>query len=200
MNVSGKRKSLFRILSLGSLIFIFLAMEAKAAPLEQEIEISQNAMGSESTEANIYQGNFEISGTLSYMNYDSRNTIGLNNRYEYFISDQFSLGGNINLYFNEYGQSFSFGPSLTYYFWKNEKWTSYVGQSLNWGEANFDYDDGYPSYYNSNFTGESRIGVKYFIIPEVAVGLEYNYEYVLGKGDRFLGNPNELQVSFSIHL
>lgn len=155
---------------------------------------------SSTIEPKVNRGDVMVGGSLgfSYSTY-SKLTFELNPTVEYFVADRLSLGGTVGLMFSESYNSYLVGPSATYYFWKEDRLTANVGAEIRFGY--FEYDNGAGRVTENATTGRFRIGLNYFLTPEVSLGPVFTLDKAFGSGQSSTAIDNStLKVQFQIHL
>ena len=130
--------------------------------------ITQAANASNSS-ANINKGDVTAGGSLA-LGYSSLSKFHLVLRpsLEYFVADNFSVGGEVIGDFDALVSQAGIGPKATFYFWSQEKWAADVAIAahLNRSNAEGKGDDGFSNYFDV----VPSTSVLYFILPSVAVG------------------------------
>lgn len=167
---------------------------ALTAPISESVSAS-------TFEPKVNQGDIMVGGSLGFAYHTfSRLTFELNPTIEYFVVDRLSLGGTVGLSFSEYSNSYLVGPSATYYFWKEDRLTANVGAELRIGRYEYDsYDSGRVT--KTATLGRFRLGLNYFLTPEVSVGPVFTLDKRFGEGAFASAIDNgTLKVQFQIHL
>jgi hypothetical protein len=129
--------------------------------------------------ANIQKGNVQVGGSLGFSHYNSGGTSASSYYFdpqaEYFVMDRLSVGGSIS-FMGQSGNysytSYGLGPSLSYYFYESGPMAAYVAQAIEFNKI---------SDQTETFVrGRSSLGIKYFIVPQVAFGIDLSTRYDLG--------------------
>ena len=144
--------------------------------------------------ANINKGDTSVGGsvTLSY------NTVGgtyfyVNPNAQYFIADNFSLGGSIS-YTSYSGSNIGYvnlGPAMTYYFWSQEKMAAFLG---------VDFTVNATSNSSNNVTFDGDIGLDWFVVPTVAFGPKIQFSHTFINPDSASNSYYSLLAMFSVFL
>lgn len=144
----------------------------------------------------ISKGDVMLGGSLgfAYSTY-SRLSFELNPTVEYFVADRFSLGGTIGFTISDSHTYYLIGPSATYYFWRDENLTANVGAELRTGAYN--WAEGRSGFSSGRF----RLGLNYFLSPEVSIGPLLTLDKGFGDGAGASAiDHSTLKVQFQIHL
>jgi len=128
--------------------------------------------------ANLNKGNIQIGGGFSFTDNSGVSTYSLDPQLEYFVMDSLSVGGRL-VSFGQKGAAdnyaaFGLGPSASYYFFKAGAMAAYVAQSFSFVK--------YSDSYNTYSRGSSSIGMKYFVVPQVAFGVALTHSYNIASG------------------
>ena len=151
-------------------------------------------------EPKINKGDMMVGGSVgfAYSTY-SRLTFELNPTIEYFVVDRLSLGGTIGLGYSDAFVSYLLGPSATYYFWKSDRLTSSVGAEIRFG--GYEYERDSEPVRQTGTSGRFRMGLNYFITPEVSIGPIFTLDKAFGSGQPSTAiDSSTLKVQFQIHL
>ena len=142
----------------------------------------------------LTQGMFELGGSASFGH--SSTTGGLlyaSPRFQYFVTNDISIGATAQLLLSEDYQAYGLGPSASYYFWKRGRWASFLGQSIiyNWSQHEFWEDE-------SGVDGNTRLGISYFFNENISIGANYGVTYSLHDSDsESFGNGN---LDFTVYF
>ena len=97
-------------------------------------------------------------------------------------------GGNSPAY-----SSYGIGPSASYYFYEQGMTALYLSQSITFNRGRFDGDT------SSLNVGKTALGVKLFLVPQVAFGIALSTSYAIDSTkDQFI-NTTGLGGSFSFY-
>jgi len=137
------------------------------------------------TITNLHKGNYELDGGFNWtQKTGSRSTdsdFTVSASLKYFFIDKFSSGGIIsysdvttrNPSRTIYYTSIGFGPSISYYFFEHSNIATYFSQSIIMKK--------YSDYEKYLFDGISTLGIKFFILPEIAFGFDLTHKYDLDR-------------------
>jgi hypothetical protein len=149
--------------------------------------------------ANVNQGDFAISSTLgSAYNRITGSMLNLDAAVQYFVLNDFSVGGTVDYSLNENYSTVGVGPGFTYYFWSKDKLTTFIGADGIYHRTNVPGSSYGPSSY-SYWSGRAKLGLNYHITPEVAFGPSFNF---LRDFDASVDSANSFMLvgNFSIYL
>jgi hypothetical protein len=128
------------------------------------------------------EGKLKVEGgtDLSFADF-SHPLLGLNTSVEFFLLDRLSVGGSLSVthQFADWGMSsYSLGPSLSYYVFKEGRWAAYLGQSLSYTRTV------YPGIYSDwGVLWTSKLGLDYFLAPNISIGPAISYGHYLFRED-----------------
>ena len=146
---------------------------------------------------NIKQGNVQVSGSFGagYSSY-SRATYYLNPTAEYFVANRFSIGGSIESSISSNYSSYGIGPSLSYYFWRSDKWAAVIGTGVLYNSTNgsTNYYTYSSTYQMESWSAIGKLGLSYFINPSVSFGPIFSYQSVINR------NPTEVYGATTSNL
>ena len=151
------------------------APRATAAPAAT----SYRAPASISEETNLREGNIAVSvdSTLSItLPNKGDNTTQLYLGAEYFLKDAFSLGGAFGVNSTNVANTFTLGPSASYYFWNQGKLAAGAHTGLLLANSSPKSGGSNTTYFNFNLGASGH----YFIIPAISVGPEAALRFFFG--------------------
>ncbi len=151
--------------------------------------------------ANINMGNFEVGGSLTInhhrttdSNANSITSINLGVPLQFFILNRLSVGGNFSYIHYDGMSQYLFGPAATFYFAHAGPIAGYVGASVLFSVLDEEISNSDIISYTA------KLGMKYFIIPSVALGPEVGFVLQdISKSSADFQNFY-LAAHFSIHL
>lgn len=150
--------------------------------------------------ANINKGNIEIGGSFSISknNNESSTNYYLAPSVEYFFVDNISIGGTLSLSGLSGGKStdyssYGIGPSASYYFFEQGTTAFYLSQSVTFNKWT---NDGETSSLN---VGNTSLGIKLFMVPQVAFGIALSTSYAIDSTKDQYINSTALGGSFSFY-
>jgi len=179
-----------------TLISALIILASSLSFANTDTTLSMSKAQSPSTLANIKEGNMQIGGGFGWANYKSNSTSNstfqLNPQMEYFLIDHLSLGGTLS-YINQSGDysfsAYGIGPSASYYFFEQGPIAAYAAQAVSF----YKYSD-----VEKNFTnGKTSLGMKYFVVPQVAFGVALSADYGIGSDNST--NTTSLGGNFSFY-
>ena len=152
---------------------------------------------------NIHKGNLQTGGTINFSHGwqtgSSFLSLQISSPTEYFLLDHLSLGGTVS-YFHSGGPSYNYdsfgvGPSGTYYFWTQDHLAAYLGEEFSYNKTS-----GSSIYTSYCFNSRTKLGVKYFLTPSVAIGPSIEYTHQFGRQEIPTADSISLIGAFSIHF
>lgn len=139
-------------------------------------------------------GHAQIGGGFSWTNVgsDGSSVLELNPRAEYFLMNNLSLGGAVDLVFAKPAggslqeQYFTLAPSGTYYFWQDAGMATYINQRISLT---------FPNGGSAMIGGQTGLGIGFFLNKYVSIAPEINAVYM----DKSRGSLN-LMAMISAYL
>ena len=148
----------------------------------------------------VIGGGFNFNSELGHS--DNTKSIVLYPSFEYFIFDHLSLGGSVYLSHGDtswYSYTrYGIGPSATYYFLQDKKWTSFISQNAILNKNFVSYSSG----GERSLVFKSSLGEKYFVTDAVALGVSayYSRDYYAIKHSSVFDQDVGLEGQLSFHF
>jgi len=157
---------LVKIFMIGMTAFALSTAAADDAPIDTTVtERHLNKM--------IKKGNWTIAGDAS-ANYNSQSGLEWSVRpsAEYFVADNFSVGGTFMYLHDKWSSTYGLGVAATYYFAEGENGVWFVRQALMYAHSEFDAVA--VSQKADDLLSSTTLGYNYFLTPSVAIGPRVN--------------------------
>lgn len=156
------------------LICLGFAQVSPAAPSESASISELDSIAPERNAAsNVTRGTVAIglgssAGYSSYKGYEANPLFQL----KYFLADKLALGLTARDFTNSSGRV---GPAIEYYFKTSDRWAFFVGQEYSVVVARPSMDQ--RGYEEGDWLSITRIGSKYFLSSQFAVGADLTYQF-----------------------
>jgi len=179
-----------------TLISALIILASSLSFANTDTTLSMSKTQSPSTLANIKEGNMQIGGGFGWSTFRASGTTNssysIHPQMEYFVIDNLSVGGTLS-YMGQSGDTsytgYGLGPSLSYYFLEQGPIAAYVAQAVSF----YKYSDAPKTFTN----GKTSVGMKYFVVPQVAFGVAVSADYGIGSDNSF--NTTSLGGNFSFY-
>ncbi len=180
------------------ILLLFISPLAIAEVKSPETSKTETSVAETTPEAttempNINKGNVAVAGSLglAYSSYTGA-IYFLNPSAEYFVLNSFSVGGTVQSTISKHSRSFGMGPSLSYYFWQNKKWASYIGAGALYTTVRTENISNQYTAVSQYWSANGTLGLNYFLTPSVSFGPVFNYDYTFPDD-----NPKSVGSSYS---
>lgn len=182
-----------------SAIATLSAMPAYADPDLTSATASQEASSNQKTAiaSNTAPGNVAVGGGFGFTHTEfSGGTFYINPVAEYFVWENVSVGGTLQLSIGRDYRYYGIGPSISYYFWRSENWVALVGGQLEYTRSeNVSSGSASDSVY-----ANLKLGALNFLTPSVAFGPELLLESRIAPSSSSSNNFLSLRFQLAVFL
>lgn len=137
--------------------------------------------------------NFQIYSTA--VGKSSVTSVLLSTGLQYFLNDEFSLGGVLDFFKQEDYRAASFGPALTYFPWKEGRYAIPFTTAVLFETTR----NSLGTTFN-NAALDFSVGVDYFVTPAVALGPRLFYAHRFKSGTVSASDTFALLATFTLYL